>query len=189
MKFQKLIFATNNDVIELKITKSHECKAGSGKNVSHKCIRENIIKLKYLLAIIILAFTISCSNESSVESVASIEGTWNAVSCANDEGIKNYGTGDYANVQIKFTLNTSGSYIWITDNTKNPNSVPVVINGTYIYTESNKKLKVTGKSVAGPYSFEDNHLFTVESLSNTKLVISEDTDIIGIGKQTFTFKR
>lgn len=121
--------------------------------------------------------------------MGNIEGTWNAVSCTNDGGTNNYGVGDFASVAIRFTLNLDGTYSWITDNSKSTSSLPVIINGTYIYTSSTNKLKITGKAIVGSFSFSDNHLFSVEKLNASKLIISDDTGINGIGEQTYMFSR
>lgn len=147
------------------------------------------IKSSNLLLLLVVMLTIACSKEAEVDSVGSIEGTWKAVSCTNDGGTNNYGVGDFANVAIRFTLGLDGTYSWITDNSKSSSSLPVVLNGTYIYTSSTNKLKVTGKAIVGSFSYSNNHLYTVEKLTSSKLIITEETGINGIGKQTYVFSR
>jgi hypothetical protein len=152
-------------------------------------MKTNKLKLSHLLLLLLITLTVACSQDAEEESTGSIEGTWNAVSCTNDGGTSNYGVANYANVAIRFTLKLDGTYTWITDNSKSTSSVPVVINGTYIYTSSTNKLKVTGKALVGSYSFNDNHLYTVEKLTNSKLIIAEETGISSIGKQTYVLSR
>lgn len=147
------------------------------------------LKSRYSVFMLVAVLTIACSKETEVDSVGSIEGTWKAVSCTNDEGTNNYGVGDFVNVAIRFTLGLDGTYSWITDNSKSISSIPVVINGTYIYTSSTNKLKVTGKAIVGSFSYSNNHLYTVEKLTSSKLIITEETGINGIGKQTYVFSR
>lgn len=101
--------------------------------------------------IFVVMLTIACSKETEEDSVGSIEGTWKALSCTDDGGTYNYGVGDFANAAIRFTLGLDGTYSWITDNSKSSSSIPVVINGTYIYTSSTNKLKVTGKAIVGSF--------------------------------------
>ena len=152
-------------------------------------LMKNILKLKSLLLIFLITITVSCSKDKEMDASGTIEGTWNAVSCTNDGGIIKYGFGDHANVGIRFTLNLDGTYSWITDNTSSASSLPVMIKGTYIYTSTNSKLKVTGKATAGSFTLNDNHLYVIEKLTVSKLIIIEETEINGIGKQTYEFSR
>ena len=132
---------------------------------------------------------VSCSKDKEVDTKGTIEGTWSAVSCSDDSGTKKYGFGDYANVRIRFTMNIDGTYSWITDNTSFSSSLPVIIKGTYIYTSTNNKLKVTGKATVGSFNYNDNHLYQIEKLTSSQLITTEETGINGIGKQTFQFSR
>lgn len=142
-------------------------------------------------AIIILAFTISCSNGSDADSdeIGSIEGVWTAVSCSDESGTIYYGVGDYSNLKISLTLNKDSTYTWVSEDTKESPKVTVVISGTYIYSDSSKILNVVGKTTAGPYTFGENKFYGVEALSNSKLIISENTRLVGVGKQFFTYKK
>lgn len=133
---------------------------------------------------------VSCSKDEKDEPApeASIEGSWDAVSEANQSGTIHYRQGAYADVGIKFTLNPDGTYTWITDNA-NPNALPVTISGTYLYLPATHTLKLTGKSTVGPFGFNDNHVYTVIQLTATQLIVTEDTGIQGIGTSTFVFQR
>lgn len=150
---------------------------------------KNALNLKHLLLLFVISMIVSCSKNEELETPGTIEGTWKAVSCTNDEGINNYGIGEFASVSIRFTLNIDGTYSWITDNTSSASSVPVTIKGTYVYTSANNKLKITGKATIGSYSFNDNHLYDIEKLTVSKLIITEETGIKGIGMQTYEFSR
>jgi len=147
------------------------------------------LKLKRLLLILLISMSVACTKDQGLDPVGTIEGTWNAISCTNNGGIIQYGIGNYASAGIRFTLNLDGTYSWITDNSNSTSSIPVIIKGTYIYTAATNKLKTTGKAIAGPYSFNDNHLFVIEKLTVSKLIIIEETGISGIGKQTYEFSR
>jgi hypothetical protein len=121
-----------------------------------------------------------------------IEGAWNAVSCTQSEGsfgTTTYGKGSYASVSLRMTLNVDGSYKWVTANTSSTAAQTVNCSGTYAYTPSTSKLKIQGKCAVGTLSMNQDHLYTVEQLTTSRLTISEVTGISGIGTETFVFSR
>lgn len=122
----------------------------------------------------------------------SIEGTWNAVTCTQSEGsfgTTTYGKGSYASVSLRMTLNADGSYKWVTANTSSTAAQTVNCTGTYAYTPTTSKLKIQGKCAVGTLSMDQDHLYTVEQLTTSRLTISEVTGISGIGTQTCVFSR
>ncbi len=142
-----------------------------------------------MLLILLITMIVACSKDQEVDTMGTIEGTWYATSCTNNGGIIQYGIGNYASVGIRFTLNLDGTYSWITDNSNFTSAIPVIIKGTYICTAATNKLKTTGTATAGNYSFNENHLFVIEKLNDSKLIITEETRISGIGIQTYEFSR
>ena len=149
------------------------------------------------IVLAILAMTafalIGCGDGGDAEGEdGNIEGTWNAISGTQSEGqfgTATYGKGTYANTSIRLTLNPDGSYKWVTANTSSTSAQTVNCTGTYAFTESTSKLKIQGSCAAGSYSFHDDHLYTVEQLTSSRLTISEVTGISGIGTQTYIFSR
>jgi hypothetical protein len=121
-----------------------------------------------------------------------IEGTWNGVSCTQSEGSFGttiYGKGSYASVSLRFTLNADGSYKWVGANTNSTAAQTVNCYGTYAFTPSTSKLKMQGSCTVGSLSFDQDHLYTVEQLTSSRLTISEVTGIKDIGTETFVFAR
>lgn len=155
-------------------------------------MRTHTKRISMVLAITALTL-LGCGDGGDLDGEdASIEGTWNAISGTQSEGqfgTATYGKGTYANTSIRFTLNPDGSYKWVTANTSSTSAQTVNCTGTYAFTPSTSKLKIQGSCAAGSYSFDDDHLYTVEQLTSSRLEMSEVTGIKGIGTQTYVFSR
>ena len=155
---------------------------------------DNTTTILAALAFAILTLT-GCGGgggDSTNSASGDIEGTWNGVSCTQSEGsfgTTTYGTGSYASVSLRFTLSTDGTYKWVTANTSSTAAQTVNCSGTYAYTPSTSKLKIQGKCAVGTLSMDQDHLYTVEQLTTSRLTISEVTGISGIGTETFVFSR
>jgi hypothetical protein len=156
-------------------------------------VRNNTTTILAILAF--TAFTLAgCGDggDDSNSSSADIEGTWSGVSCTQSDGsfgTTTYGTGSYASVSLRFTLNSDGSYKWVTANTTSTAAQTVLCSGTYAFTSSTSKLKVQGSCSVGSLSYDDDHLYNVEQLTSSRLTISEVTGIKGIGTETFILSR
>jgi hypothetical protein len=158
--------------------------------------RNNPISALAILTITALTLT-GCGDGGDTDGFAvgasgNIEGTWNGVSCTQSEGsfgTTTYGKGSYASVSLRFTLNADGSYKWVTANTNSTAAQTVNCSGTYAFTPGTSKLKVQGSCTAGSLSFDDDHLYTVEQLTSSRLTISEVTGIKDIGTETCVFAR
>lgn len=129
-----------------------------------------------------ISFLSSCSKDKdNEETTGPIYGVWNVESIKDDNGLIEYGKGAYANVSIKFTLTSSGTYSWITDNTSQGSTYPVNATGTYSYSEASNILKISGKMTVGPFTSNDNRLYSVIKLTATSLILTEDTKVEGVG--------
>jgi hypothetical protein len=143
-------------------------------------------------AVLTLAGCGDSGSDSTNSASGDIEGTWNGVSCTQSEGsfgTTTYGTGSYASVSLRFTLSADGTYKWVTANTSSTAAQTVICSGTYAFTSSTSKLKVQGSCAVGSLSYDNNHLYTVEQLTTSRLTISEVTGIKSIGTETFVFSR
>jgi hypothetical protein len=156
--------------------------------------QNNTTTILAILAFAVLTLT-GCGDgggDSTNSASGDIEGTWSGVSCTQSEGsfgTTTYGTGSYASVSLRFTLSEDGSYKWVTANTSSTAAQTVNCSGTYAYTPSTSKLKIQGKCAVGTLSMDQDHLYTVEQLTMSRLTISEVTGISGIGTETFVFSR
>ncbi len=154
-------------------------------------MRKIAISWNRLLFLILLVpiFTSCSKDDDENEYGGSIYGVWNIESIKNDAGLIEYGKGAYADVSIIFTLNESGTYSWRNDLTTQESTYPINITGTYSYSESNHLIKLTGKMSVGSFQSDDKHLYLVTKLTSTTMVLTEDTNIQGVGIETVTCKR
>lgn len=133
---------------------------------------------------------IEVTQDVEILNVAKLFGIWHVTNITDESGNIDYGEnaeGNMKHTTIELTINTNGTYTQINKSSINDGSLLPQTTGSYLFTPSNRTLKVQGTTVVGPFNFPDIHLYVIEKLTDTELIYSEDTGLSGIGLEKWTF--